>query len=58
MEFIVVMSEFYDNEDYFIHGRNPNLPAEKILKAQGELLLQETNFRVGGTKNFPIQVFR
>ena len=57
MEFIVVMSEFFDNENYFIHGRNPNLPEENILKAHGEKLMEETNFRVGGTKDFPIQVF-
>ena len=57
LEFAVVVSEYYDNENYFIYGRNPNLPEESILKVQGEELMQEINYRVGGLKDFQIQVF-
>ena len=57
LEFVVVMSEYFDNENYFIHGRNPNLPEENILKVQGEILMQETNYRVGGVSDFTIEVF-
>ena len=52
-----MVSEYYDNENYFIYGRNPNLPEESILKVQGEELMQEINYRVGGLKDFQIQVF-
>ena len=52
-----MMSEYFDNENYFIHGRNPNLPEENILKVQGEILMQETNYRVGGVSDFTIEVF-
>ena len=51
------MSEFCDHENYYIHGRNPKLPEETILKAHGEVLMQEQNYRVGGVIDFPIQVF-
>ena len=51
------MSEYNDDENYFIYGRNPNLPAETILNVKGEVLMHETNYRVGGVKDFPIQVF-
>ena len=58
LEFVVVLSEYFDNENYYIHGRNPNLPEENILKVHGEVLMQETNYRVGGVKDFTIQVFK
>ena len=46
---------FFDDENYFIHGLNPKLPEQCILQAKGEILMEETNYRVGGV-NSPIEV--
>ena len=50
MEYIEVVFEFFDNENYFISGRNPILPEEYILKASGQTLVLENGYRVGGVQ--------
>ena len=48
--------QFLDYENYYIHGRNPQLPEESVLRASGEILMKEEAYRVGGVQGFPIQV--
>ena len=40
---------------HYIHGLNPKLPEQSILQVEGEILMEENNYRVGGV-NSPIEV--
>ena len=48
--------QLLDYENYYIHGRNPQLPEESVLRASGETLMKEEAYRVGGVQGFPVQV--
>ena len=56
VEYVKVIVEFFNHEDYYIYGRNPQLPEESIMQASGEILMKEESYRVGGVQNFPAQV--
>ena len=56
LEYMEVIAHFFDHEDNFIHGRNPRLPREILIKANGEILMKEDSYRVGGVAYFPVQV--
>ena len=56
MEYVKVIVQFLNYENYYIHGRNPQLPEESVMRASGEILMKEEAYRVGGVQGFPVQV--
>ena len=55
LEHFEVIANFFDNENYYIHGLNPKVPEQCIVQAKGEILMLEADYRVGGV-NSPIEV--
>ena len=56
LHYLQLIVEFVDHADIYVYGKT-DLPNKCILKVSGEVLMNETAYRIGHIFNFHIEVF-